>query len=52
MLINSNFASQTRWSIFALGPQIHQAAPVCTIASLCHLMCKPSPFGCYQKEIS
>ena len=27
MLISSNFASQTRWSIFALGPQMHQAAP-------------------------
>ena len=27
MLISSNFASQTRWSIFTLGPQMHQAAP-------------------------
>ena len=27
MLISSNFASQTRWSIFALGPQMHEAAP-------------------------
>ena len=28
MLISSNFASQTRWwLIFALGPQMHQAAP-------------------------
>ena len=27
MLISSNFASQTRWSIFALGPQMYQAAP-------------------------
>ena len=27
MLISSNFPSQTRWSIFALGLQIHQAAP-------------------------
>ena len=26
MLISSNFASQTRWSIFALGPQMYQAA--------------------------
>ena len=33
MLISSNFASQTRWSIFALGLQIHQAAPVSTMAS-------------------
>ena len=28
MLISSNFASKTKYSIFALGPQIHQAAPV------------------------
>ena len=28
MLISSNFASQTRWSIFALGPQMYQATPV------------------------
>ena len=27
MLISSNFASQTRWSIFTLGPQMHQATP-------------------------
>ena len=27
MLISSNFASQTRWSIFALGLKMHQAAP-------------------------
>ena len=27
MLISSNFASQTIWSIFALGSQMHQAAP-------------------------
>ena len=27
MLISSNFASQTRWSIFALDLQMHQAAP-------------------------
>ena len=26
MLISNNFASQTRWSIFTLGPQMHQAA--------------------------
>ena len=30
MLISSNFASQTRWSIFTLGLQIHQAAPAQT----------------------
>ena len=30
MLINSNFASQTRWSIFTLGPQMHQATLVWT----------------------
>ena len=29
MLISNNFASKTRWSIFALGPQMHQAAPAC-----------------------
>ena len=27
MLISSNFAFQTRWSIFALDPQMHQVAP-------------------------
>ena len=27
MLISSNFASKTRWSIFALGLQMHQATP-------------------------
>ena len=27
MLINNNFASKWRWSTFALGPQMHQAAP-------------------------
>ena len=27
MLISSNFASQIRWSIFALGPQMYQVAP-------------------------
>ena len=26
MLISSNFVSQTRWLIFALGLQMHQAA--------------------------
>ena len=26
MLISSNFASQTRWSIFTLVPQMYQAA--------------------------
>ena len=28
MLISSNFVYQIRWSIFALGPQMYQAAPV------------------------
>ena len=28
MLTNSNFIYETRWPIFALGPQMHQAAPI------------------------
>ena len=27
MLISGNFASKTRWSIFTLGSQMHQATP-------------------------
>ena len=30
MLISSNFASQTKWSIFALDPQMYQATPTHT----------------------
>ena len=37
MLISSNFASQTRWSIFALGLQIHQAAPALSNISIFYL---------------
>ena len=55
MLISSNFASQTRWWIFALGPQMHQAAPnscyrLCnTIFSwVCVLLCKISLSNFYK----